>query len=247
MQDRGRAIIATVVGVLACVALCIACRDATAKQAGAKYLPSPRQAYKAQKFWNGLNKEKQAVKPLDLYPQDWPNRTSYKRLLILNDALVKRSSIKANINIQIDIEEDVELDTIVKHIVDHVTGRGADALGRAYEFVSKYDYDYENTDPKGDWIIWSRLYAKQMYKECKGNCYRYASLMCWIARELGYDARTVSGEVLQSTSLGYEEHGWCEVRQGERWYVVDPDMHKFIPSRNFFMVPIDNGAIIYRR
>ena len=85
-----------------------------------------------------------------------------------------------------------------------------------------------------------------MYRRGSGNCYRYASLMCWIARELGYEARTVSGEVLQSSSLGYQAHGWCEVKQGGRWYIIDSDLHRFISSRNFFMVTMDDAPVYYR-
>ena len=237
--------ISTVVSILACTILCIDCNHANASQQGSKYMPSQRQVLVSQKFWQGLQNKDKTVRTVGLYPKEWPNYVAFGNCNALNEELVLRKELYVDLTKLMATSGDQDLDGMVRHVIGRVTGRGSDALRKAYEFVSKYDYEYENLYPKGDWTVWSRKYAKQMYKERRGNCYRYASLMCWIARELGYDARTVSGEVM-SSSMGYQAHGWCEINQGGRWYIVDPDSHKFIPSRNFFMVSIEDAPAAYR-
>ena len=76
-----------------------------------------------------------------------------------------------------------------------------------------------NVYPQGPWKSWSTSYAKYMYKTGTGNCYRYASLICWYARGIGYDCRTVSGEIILGGS--WAAHGWVEVKQGGKTLVLD--------------------------
>ena len=86
-------------------------------------------------------------------------------------------------------------------------------------------------------------YALSMYRSGAGNCYRYASLLCWVARRLGYDARTVAGSVL--LSYGKAAHGWVEVRMGGVTYTADPDLYHEYPSHDFFMRAYGNTAVRY--
>ena len=141
---------------------------------------------------------------------------------------------------------DPSLDGILNSIVVYHTGEGSDALWRAYKYISgSFGYRQQNTWPGGSWTAWSKDYAKELYNVGSGNCYRFASLMCWTARRLGYDASVVCGEVL-CDDRGWVPHGWCEVHQGGQSYVVDTEMHRYINYREFFMTTYDDAAVYYR-
>lgn len=139
---------------------------------------------------------------------------------------------------------DKELDKILDNIVKNVTGTGSDALRKGYDYVSSFPYRSGSKWPAGSWRTWSVGFAKEMYNNHSGNCYRYASLMCWIARRLGYDASVVSGEVLAHAS-GRSAHGWCEVKIDGQVYILDPDLQWEIPSRSFYLKTYDNAPVYY--
>ena len=140
---------------------------------------------------------------------------------------------------------DAELDGIVEQIINNHTGRDSDALRKAFDYIVAFPYIDGEVMMTGDWTTWSIPKAKQMYYRPGGNCYHYGSLMAWVARGLGYDARAVSGEV-QGGVLGWSYHGWCEVTVDGTKYVIDPDLQKYIPNRNFFMVTYDQAPTYYR-
>ena len=138
---------------------------------------------------------------------------------------------------------DAELDAIVDDLLDHQIGREGDALGRAFRYVASYRYLDGSKWPTGNWSV---PFAKEMYYNQGGNCYRFAALFCWLARGLGYDASVVAGEV-PSRSMGWAPHGWVEVVLDGTTYVCDPDMANAIPSRNWFMVTYANAPVDYRK
>lgn len=141
---------------------------------------------------------------------------------------------------------DPELDAILDSIVQEQTGTGPDALHNAYDYVAaNYTYTEQNELPPGDWQSWSVPYAKEMYQNGSGNCYRYSSLMCWIARRLGYDAKAVSGRVPWQGEMGV--HSWTEVNQDGTEYVIDADFHKYLPEQNWFMVTYDEAPTNYQK
>lgn len=141
---------------------------------------------------------------------------------------------------------DPELDAILDSIVQEYTGTGPDALYNAYDYVAaNYTYTQQNELPPGDWQSWSVPYAKEMYQNGSGNCYRYSSLMCWIARRLGYDAKAVSGRVPWQGEMGV--HSWTEVNQDGTEYVIDADFHKYLPEQNWFMVTYDEAPTNYQK
>lgn len=139
---------------------------------------------------------------------------------------------------------DEELDSIIDGIVANNTGTGEDALRNAYEYMSaNYYYISMNEHVDGDWTEWSIPYAKEMYHNGQGNCYRFGSLFCWIARRLGYDAHIEVGAV--PTRRGLEPHAWVEIVRDGKPYVCDPDMHKFKPGIELFMVPYEESQLEY--
>ncbi len=146
---------------------------------------------------------------------------------------------------------DAELDRIVRQIIDNHTGWGDDALKRGYDWiVDNHSYTHMNEYPGGSWLDWSRPYAKEMYLNKEGNCYRYASIVTWVARGLGYEAKAVSGQLL-SRGGGWIAHGWCEVDLDGTIYVIDAEQRRgylYINDMDidFFMKPFDNAPVFYR-
>lgn len=140
---------------------------------------------------------------------------------------------------------DAELDAMLEEIVSTKTGTGEDALQKAFDYMSEYLYISQNELPEGDWTTWSVPYAKEMCKNREGNCYRYASLFCWIARYLGYDAKVISGRIPWQAELA--PHAWVEIRVDGEVYVCDSDMHKFKPHLALFMVTYDEAPYEFHR
>ncbi len=136
---------------------------------------------------------------------------------------------------------DTQLHDMVENIINTRTGRGSDALQRAFNYVVSYPYRNGSLYPTGDW---GARYAKEMYRNGSGNCYRFAGLFCWIARGLGYRANTVSGWV-PGAVVPQAPHGWVEVYVNGRTYVCDPDLAHEIPSRNWYMVTYANAPTYY--
>lgn len=136
---------------------------------------------------------------------------------------------------------DTELHNMIETIIDKHTGRGSDALQRAFAYTVSYPYRNGSLYPTGDW---GARYAKQMYVNGSGNCYRYAGLFCWIARGLGYKANAVSGWV-PGARVAKAPHGWVEVYINGKTYICDPDLAHEMPGHNWYMVTYANAPTYY--
>lgn len=160
------------------------------------------------------------------------------------DGAVQSVSTVVNVLSAIQSSGDAELDGIVADIIEqHATGN--DRLKAAYDYiVSTYKYGPGNRYPSGSWAEWSIPYAKEMYYNGFGNCYRFSSLMCWVARQMGYDAWVVSGETL-SASGGWTAHSWVEVRTGDV-YILDPEEAVRFPNTSFYFTQFDTAPIYYK-
>ncbi|MCD7762525.1 MAG: hypothetical protein LUI14_04895 [Lachnospiraceae bacterium] len=79
-------------------------------------------------------------------------------------------------------------------------------------------------------------YASYMFKNKTGNCYRYAAAMVYIARVLGYDSRLAVGGVTSSSTRSLSAHGWCEVKIGSTWKMIDCSMQRAYTNKNLFLV-----------
>ena len=80
-------------------------------------------------------------------------------------------------------------------------------------------------------------FARNMLTTGRGDCYYYGTTMAYIARVLGYDSRVAGGGV---TARGpwypKTEHGWCEVRIGSTWRMIDCSMQRAHTAHNLFLV-----------
>ncbi len=82
-------------------------------------------------------------------------------------------------------------------------------------------------------------YAIDMFKNKKGNCYRYAASFACVAKVLGYNSRVGCG-MISSVSGGMTPHGWTEVYNNGQWLICDPDMQMSYPNTNVYMITESN-------
>lgn len=88
--------------------------------------------------------------------------------------------------------------------------------------AKNYPYNRTYDHPKGASDL--APLAIDLFKNKKGNCFRYASAFACVARIAGHRSRVVIGKVLQSP------HGWVEVLVDGKWLICDPDAQ--IPGFN---------------
>ena len=80
-------------------------------------------------------------------------------------------------------------------------------------------------------------YARYMFSRHRGDCYYYASTMAYIARVLGYDSRVaVGGVTARGPAAPLSLHGWCEVKYGKSWRMLDCSMQRAHHDRNLCLV-----------
>jgi transglutaminase/protease-like cytokinesis protein 3 len=146
------------------------------------------------------------------------------------------------------ISGDAMLDSYVKSIIDTSTGTGPDALRKAYDYVVNH-YKFKHYEPTpmfdDDWKEWTVKSARELVERGEGNCYRSASLMCWLARRLGYDARVVVGTV--PTDHGPGAHAWVDVVKDGETYLIDATFHRSMTDRDFFMRTYDEAPASYTK
>ena len=120
--------------------------------------------------------------------------------------------------------KDKTMNLAVEFVREHTkpTDSGSEKLSKCYYYLARhYPYTryYVNLYPKADSM---KSLAHDMLSKKTGNCHRYAASFVYIAKALGYDARVVVGAI--TGRGGMTPHGWSEVKDGEDWYVCDPDM-----------------------
>ena len=82
---------------------------------------------------------------------------------------------------------------------------------------------------------------------CKtGNCYVMAATFCEMARELGYDAKQISGSV-PLRSGGYGPHSWVEIEINGTTYVFDPDFTNETKRNGYQITYGQSGTWRYNR
>lgn len=106
-------------------------------------------------------------------------------------------------------------------------------LKSCYKALCKYRYKRFYSDKPSAKKIQS--YAAYMFKNKKGNCYRYASAFAYIARVLGYNSRVSVGGVTSHTNSALSPHGWCEIKINGKWTVCDCSMQKTHKKNNLFL------------
>ena len=122
---------------------------------------------------------------------------------------------------------------------------------------------------KGDDDV-SRMpgYARDMFKNRYGNCYRGASALLYCAKALGYETRLALGGMTSSsrkprTRAGYSIHGWSEVKVGKKWLLMDISIQRrhnkdlflieykkypyYIYRDRNYLLNVENGKVIWSK
>ena len=101
----------------------------------------------------------------------------------------------------------------------------AKRLKACYRALQAYPYfGMTNRAPKAKNLF---SYARYMFSRHRGDCYYYASTMAYIARVLGYDSRVaVGGVTARGPAAPLSLHGWCEVKYGKSWRMLDCSMQR---------------------
>ncbi len=136
-----------------------------------------------------------------------------------------------------DAEIDAYVHTILSQIVT-VDMTQMQKLRAAYNYVrDSYTYLRRNYYQIGD-TGWELEEARTMYSTGRGNCYCYAAVFYYLARQLGFDARIISGVVGYARS----PHGWVEIDIDGETCIFDTELEmsyrkKGVTSYNFFQMP----------
>ncbi|WP_270498730.1 transglutaminase-like domain-containing protein [Blautia intestinalis] len=111
----------------------------------------------------------------------------------------------------------------------------AKRLKACYRALQTYPYfGMTNRAPKAKNLS---SYARYMFSRHRGDCYYYASTMAYIARVLGYDSRVaVGGVTARGPAAPLSLHGWCEVKYGKSWRMLDCSMQRVHLDRNLCLV-----------
>ena len=111
----------------------------------------------------------------------------------------------------------------------------AKRLKACYRALQAYPYfGMTNRAPKAKNLF---SYARYMFSRHRGDCYYYASTMAYIARVLGYDSRVALGGVTaRGPAAPISLHGWCEVKYGKSWRMLDCSMQRAHLDRNLCLV-----------
>ncbi len=93
-------------------------------------------------------------------------------------------------------------------------------LRALYNYV-RDDYRYLKRPfvQKGQ-VGWEAEYAEPMIEMHKGNCYSFAALYYYLAKQVGYDAHAVIGTV----GHNHAPHGWVEISMDGTTYLFDTEM-----------------------
>ena len=111
----------------------------------------------------------------------------------------------------------------------------AKRLKACYRALQTYPYfGMTNRAPKAKNLS---SYARYMFSRHRGDCYYYGSTMAYIARVLGYDSRVaVGGVTARGPAAPLSLHGWCEVKYGKSWRMLDCSMQRAHLDRNLCLV-----------
>ncbi len=134
-----------------------------------------------------------------------------------------------------------ELDGYVKYALSQTTLKDMtreEMLHAAYNYTrDSFTYLRRNYYETGD-TGWEMGNALVMFQTRCGNCYSYAAVFYYLARQLGYQATAVSGKVGTNRS----PHGWVEIDFDGVPNIFDPELEmsyrlKDVYYYDFYMMP----------
>lgn len=99
-------------------------------------------------------------------------------------------------------------------------------LKKLFQYVEK-NYGYARAIGFKNSRGWEKTFTAEMIKNKKGSCYHFAALYAFLAKESGVQARICLGRTNGFNKARWQDHAWCEVKVGKKWYICDPNMDKF--------------------
>jgi len=127
-------------------------------------------------------------------------------------------------------------------------------LYACYCRVRSYQYLGRNGVQSGSALPYQTAlgFAKTMYTTGKGDCYNFASAFCFLARQLGYDARTVIGKCAYKWNTYAIPHGWVEITIGGTVCLFDAELENYNSRHELsneiykaYMVPYSSAPAVY--
>ena len=136
-----------------------------------------------------------------------------------------------------DEEADGYVKDILAGLYDPALSR--EELLRAAFVYTRDSFNYLRRSESYEWGCtgWEVEEALTMLRTGRGNCYCYAGVFCLLARQLGYDAKAVSGGV----NWNPRPHGWVEIEFDGVPYIFDTELEmsyyrKGNYTYNFYML-----------
>lgn len=84
---------------------------------------------------------------------------------------------------------------------------------------------------------WELEYAVPMMRTHYGNCYSWAAVFMYLARNVGFEAYCRSGAV----GAKVEDHGWTEIMFDGEWMIFDPELENANHQRwSFYKLSYNN-------
>lgn len=117
-------------------------------------------------------------------------------------------------------------------------------LKACYNHVVK-GYKYKRSYSFKKTKSWEMNYAYTMITKKKGNCYNYAALFSFMARELGYKTKTIAG-MTGKKGGGWTPHSWVEIKSGKKTYIYDPEMQR-AGGYNLYKKTYKNAPLRYKK
>ena len=114
-------------------------------------------------------------------------------------------------------------------------------LKKLFQYVEK-NYGYARAIGFKNSRGWEKTFTAEMIKNKKGSCYHFAALYAFLAKESGVEARICLGRTNGFNKARWQDHAWCEVKVGKKWYICDPNMDKFAANSKgkYFMKTVSS-------
>jgi hypothetical protein len=144
---------------------------------------------------------------------------------------------------------DAEADAYVQGILAEITTADMtreEKLLAAFDYVvESYSYLRRSDAYDPGTTGWEVEEALTILRTGRGNCYCYAGIMCLIARQIGYDAKAISG----TTNWTPRPHAWVEIEFDGVPYIFDPEMEMASKGKygdhHFYMLSYDIEATLW--
>ncbi len=144
---------------------------------------------------------------------------------------------------------DAELDGYVRGILEEIVTEDMtqeEKLRAAFDYVvESFDYLRRSDAYDPGATGWEVEEALTILRTGRGNCYCYAGVMCLLARQLGYDAKAISG----TCNWTPRPHAWVEIEFDGVPYIFDTEMEMASKGKygdhHFYMLSYDIESTLW--